>query len=108
MHFSGLIVALSAGLAAASPIVEKKDSGLCPEWGGLPELWHGLACCGWESGLTTCCRLPAGDKAGAYLDYLPCTSEWVQTVEKYTRLVYCNQPKPRGDCTGVPILGKKP
>ncbi|EJT75594.1 hypothetical protein GGTG_05527 [Gaeumannomyces tritici R3-111a-1] len=107
MHFSGLIVALSTGLAAASPIVEKKDSGLCPKWGGLPELWHGLACCGWGNDPTSCCRLPA-DTEGAYKDSLPCTSEWFETVTKYVQLVDCNRPEPVGNCAGVPVLGKKP
>ncbi|KAL8375615.1 hypothetical protein RB595_006945 [Gaeumannomyces hyphopodioides] len=107
MHFSGLIVALSAGLAAASPIVERQES-LCPKWGGLPELWHGFACCGWGSGPESCCRLPA-DTAGYFKDSLPCTSEWFETLTKWVQLVDCNRPEPlHGNCTGVPVLKKKP
>ncbi|KAL8376468.1 hypothetical protein RB595_007523 [Gaeumannomyces hyphopodioides] len=108
MHFSGLIVALAAGLAAASPITETRAADSCPKWDGLSAIWNGFACCTYITGgrdAVECCRLSAADAHGYYSDSLPCTSEWFSSAKKWLQFDDCNHPEPfYKNCAGVPVM----
>ena len=108
MHAFSFIIALTAGLVAASPMAVPEAQApkpTCPVWPGLNEV-NGIACCVYEYSDRACCSLTGHPLFEAAL---PCTSEWYSTLEKWSKMFQCNLNKKNGGnpqgCEGVPTNG---